>query len=381
MSDRVQPTAPFPPAVRAFTTLRYGAGASAPPFDSFNLGNARGPGGDDPAEVARNRAELVRRFGLPSAPHWLRQVHGTRVVRFTGPPPGPGLPFPPEGGERSGGERTGVAWLRSGPPPQPSPASGGGGGPGRGGPDGSGPGGVGPGGGGPGGGRPGGGGRGGGGEVRSFPAASDRLPPPPAGEGWGGGNTPHPGEPGADSAGDAKAAAQSTAGCAEEPEADAAVTSTPGVVLAILTADCLPVVFAARDGTEVAIAHAGWQGLANGVLEATLAAMHTAPRELLAWIGPCAGPARYEVGRDVFDAFTAPDPDARAAFVPTREGHWRVDLPALARRRLAAAGMAPQAVHGGELCTISDPGRFFSHRRDRRSGRIATIAWIDPGAR
>lgn len=167
----------------------------------------------------------------------------------------------------------------------------------------------------------------------------------------------------------------------QEPQADAAVTAVPGAVLAILTADCLPVVFAARDGTEVAIAHAGWQGLANGVLEATLAAMHTAPRELLAWIGPCAGPARYEVGRDVFDAFTAPDPDARAAFVPTREGHWRVDLPALARRRLAAAGMAPQAVHGGELCTISDPGRFFSHRRDRRSGRIATIAWIDPGAR
>ncbi|MGJ4730692.1 peptidoglycan editing factor PgeF, partial [Luteimonas sp. SDU101] len=164
----------------------------------------------------------------------------------------------------------------------------------------------------------------------------------------------------------------------EEPEADAAVTSVPHVVLAILTADCLPVVFAARDGGEIAAAHAGWPGLSQGMLEATLAAMRTRPAEVLAWIGPCAGPARYEVGRDVFDAFLGRDAGAAAAFVPSREGHWLADLPALARRRLVAAGMRPQDIHGGAACTISSPDRFFSHRRDGRSGRIATVAWLEP---
>ena len=156
------------------------------------------------------------------------------------------------------------------------------------------------------------------------------------------------------------------------------MTSVPGVVLAILTADCLPVVLAARDGSEIAAAHAGWPGLSAGMLEATVAAMHTSPEALVAWIGPCAGPARYEVGRNVFEAFVDPDPGAAAAFAPTRPGHWLADLPALARRRLVAAGLAPAALHGGELCTISDPARFFSHRRDGRSGRIATLAWIEP---
>ncbi|MBP6797603.1 MAG: laccase domain-containing protein, partial [Luteimonas sp.] len=150
-----------------------------------------------------------------------------------------------------------------------------------------------------------------------------------------------------------------------------------GVVLAILTADCLPVVFAAKDGRELAAAHAGWPGLSNGMLEATLAAMRTPASGVVAWIGPCAGPKRYEVGRNVFDAFVVQDAGAETAFAPTREGHWRADLPALARRRLAAAGVDPADIHGGDLCTISDPARFFSHRRDGRSGRIATIAWLD----
>ena len=162
----------------------------------------------------------------------------------------------------------------------------------------------------------------------------------------------------------------------DEPEADAAVTAEAGVVLAILTADCLPVVFAAKDGGELAAAHAGWPGLSSGMLEATLAAMRTPAADLVAWIGPCAGPARYEVGRNVFDAFVAHDAGAETAFAPTRPEHWLADLPALARRRLAAAGMAAADVHGGDLCTISDPARFFSHRRDGRSGRIATIAWM-----
>lgn len=160
---------------------------------------------------------------------------------------------------------------------------------------------------------------------------------------------------------------------AEPPEADAAVTSEPGVVLAILTADCLPVVIAARDGTELGAAHAGWRGLAAGVLEATVAAMATPPAGLVAWLGPAAGPARYEVGGEVREAFVADDPGAAPAFVATRPGHWHMDLYALARRRLAAAGVT--GVYGGGLCTLGDPTRFHSHRRDGRGGRMATLVW------
>lgn len=157
------------------------------------------------------------------------------------------------------------------------------------------------------------------------------------------------------------------------PEADASVTDAPGTVLAILTADCLPVVFAARDGGEIAAAHAGWRGLAAGVLEATVAAMRTPPAQVQAWLGPAAGPANYEIGEEVREAFVSRDAGAAGAFVPTRPGHWHVDLYVLARRRLAAAGVT--AVHGGGLCTIGDPYRFHSYRRDRRGGRLATLAW------
>lgn len=163
---------------------------------------------------------------------------------------------------------------------------------------------------------------------------------------------------------------------ADEPVADAALSDVPGTVLAILTADCLPVVFAADDGSEVAAAHAGWRGLADGMLEATVAAMRTPAQRLVAWLGPAAGPARYEVGLEVFAAFTDHDRAAANAFVATRPGHWTVDLYALARQRLAAVGMAASQVHGGTYCTIADPGRFFSHRRDRRSGRQATLVWM-----
>jgi YfiH family protein len=156
--------------------------------------------------------------------------------------------------------------------------------------------------------------------------------------------------------------------------ADAAVTAAPGVVLAILTADCLPVLLAARDGGEIGAAHAGWRGLAAGVLEATVAAMATPASGLVAWLGPAAGPRAYEIGAEVREAFLAHDPAAATAFAATRPGHWRVDLYALARQRLAAAGVA--SVHGGGECTISDPARYFSHRRDGRSGRLATLAWL-----
>jgi len=235
---------PAPPGVRALTTLRYGAGRSLPPFDQFNLGGRE----DAPEQIAGNRAELIERFGLPSAPCWLHQVHGIEVQRFE-------------------------------------------------------------------------------------------------------------------------------AAAASVPAADAAVTSTPGVVLAVLTADCLPVVFAARDGTEIAAAHAGWRGLAAGVLESTLKAMRTPAHQLIVWLGPAAGPERYEVGQDVFAAFTGQDPQAGGAFTSSRSGHWRVDLYALARQRLCAAGIVHAQIHGGGLCTICDPQRFYSHRRDARSGRMATLIW------
>jgi len=160
-----------------------------------------------------------------------------------------------------------------------------------------------------------------------------------------------------------------------EPEADAAVTSTPNRVLAILTADCLPVALAARDGSELGLAHAGWRGLANGVLEHTINAMHTPPAQLLAWLGPAAGPKRYEVGADVFSAFVEADSTARVAFTPSRSGHWYMDIYTLARQRLSAAGVVANHLFGGQWCTISQPKQFYSHRRDQRTGRMATLLW------
>jgi len=171
-------------------------------------------------------------------------------------------------------------------------------------------------------------------------------------------------------------AAPTAQGVETEPTADAAVTSVPGVVLAILTADCLPVVLAARDGSEIGAAHAGWRGLADGMLEATVAAMRTPAAHLQAWLGPAAGPTHYEVGEDVFAAFVERDAGAEAAFAATRPGHWKVDLYALARRRLHSVGVDPAQISGGQLCSIDDPQRFYSHRRDRRTGRMATLAWM-----
>ena len=160
------------------------------------------------------------------------------------------------------------------------------------------------------------------------------------------------------------------------PRADAAVTRARGVAIAVRAADCLPVLFADRAGTVVAAAHAGWRGLAAGVLEATLAAMGVAPRDVVAWIGPAIGPRRFEVGRDVLDAYAGPQPADAACFVPHREGKWLADLPGLARARLARAGVADVA--GGTWCTVEDAARFHSWRRDRASGRMLTaIAMAD----
>ncbi|MEO7252541.1 MAG: peptidoglycan editing factor PgeF [Arenimonas sp.] len=157
--------------------------------------------------------------------------------------------------------------------------------------------------------------------------------------------------------------------------ADAAVTVSSGTVLAILTADCLPVLFCNRDGSEVAAAHAGWRGLAAGVLEATVRAMHSKPGEVLAWLGPAAGPHAYEVGDEVRAAFVSADACAADKFVPTRPQHWLMDMYALARQRLRAIGLID--IYGGAHCTISEPQHFFSHRRDQRSGRMASVVWME----
>ena len=160
----------------------------------------------------------------------------------------------------------------------------------------------------------------------------------------------------------------------DEPEADAAVTRMRGEPLAILTADCLPVLFCAVDGGEVAAAHAGWRGLAGGVLEATLRHMRTPSGAVMAWLGPCIGAASYEVGAEVREAFVADDAGNEVCFAPTRPGHWLCDLAGLARRRLERAGVS--AIYGGGFDTLTDL-RFYSYRRDAaHSGRFATLIWL-----
>lgn len=251
MSGWIVPDWPAPANIRALSTLRYGFGASPAPFDQANLGlNC----GDEAQVVLANRAELRRRAELPNEPCWLRQVHGTQVLR-----------------------------------------------------------------------------------VQSLSPSELTLP------------------------GEA------------QREADASVTSTAGCVLAILTADCLPVLFCSDDGSAIGAAHAGWRGLAAGVLEATVAALQTPPHELLVWLGPAAGPQAYEVGDEVRAAFLAVHSNAAEAFQPTRPGHYLCDLYRLARQRLARLGI--DRIYGGEHCTIGDPTRFFSHRRDGRSGRMASLIW------
>lgn len=241
----ILPDWPIPSRVRAVVTTREGPGMSAPPFARFNLGLRSG---DAVEAVQANRNALQQALGLPSAPRWLRQVHGVQVARLG---------------------------------PLPS---------------------------------------------------------------------------------------------ADEPMADAAVSSLPGTVLSILTADCLPVLFCAADGSGIGAAHGGWRGLAAGVLEATLAEMQVPPGQVLAWLGPCIGAASYEVGDEVRAAFIGHAAAAGECFVPTRRGHWQCDLAGLARQRLRAAGV--EQIHGGGFDTFTD-ARCYSYRRDgARSGRFASLIWL-----
>lgn len=237
----IRPEWPAPEGVEAAVSTRQGPGVSLGPYGRLNLGLRSG---DDLGAVAANRASVVTALGLPAAPLWLKQVHGTDVAD----------------------------------------------------------------------------------------ASADAVP---------------------------------------ESVADAAVARGPGQVLAILTADCLPVLFASADGQVIGAAHAGWRGLAAGVLENTVKAMDA--EGIRAWLGPAIGGRSYEVGEEVRDAFVAHDPGAAEAFEATRPGHWLCDLYVLARRRLAAAGITQ--VSGGGFDTFTDE-RLFSYRRDgAQSGRFASLIW------
>jgi len=158
------------------------------------------------------------------------------------------------------------------------------------------------------------------------------------------------------------------------PRADAAFARRAGAVCAVLTADCLPVLFAARDGSRVAAAHAGWRGLAGGVLEATVDALGGDPGDLIAWLGPAISQPAFEVGGEVREAFLTADPAAGDCFVPNARGRWQADLYALARRRLGACGVA--ATYGGGRCTYGEPDAFYSYRRDGQCGRMASLIYI-----
>lgn len=156
--------------------------------------------------------------------------------------------------------------------------------------------------------------------------------------------------------------------------ADAAVAFGPGPVAAVLTADCLPVFLAGRNGRCVGIAHAGWRGLLAGVIEETVKAMTTDPSDLTAWLGPAIGPTAFEVGGEVRRMFVATNPESAAEFRAGRGQKYLLDLPGSARRRLADCGVA--SVHGSGLCTVADAARFYSYRRDGRTGRMAALIWL-----
>jgi purine-nucleoside/S-methyl-5'-thioadenosine phosphorylase / adenosine deaminase len=155
--------------------------------------------------------------------------------------------------------------------------------------------------------------------------------------------------------------------------ADAAVTSSAGGACVVMVADCLPVLFTSRDGSRIGAAHAGWRGLAGGVLEATVQALRVPAGELRAWLGPCISREYFEVGEEVREEFAKQDPDASACFDRNSRGRWQADLVGLARRRLNALGV--DGVSGGQWCTFADRARFYSHRRDGKGGRLAALIW------
>jgi hypothetical protein len=164
-----------------------------------------------------------------------------------------------------------------------------------------------------------------------------------------------------------------TGGAYASKRADASYSDIPGEVCAVMTADCLPVLFCNKAGTEVAAAHAGWRGLCEGVLEQTIACFKERPENIIAWLGPAIGPMAFEVGPEVREAFVAKDAKAEAAFRPSGEKYY-ADIYMLARQRLANAGI--EQVSGGDRCTHTEANDFFSYRRDKTTGRMASFIWL-----
>ena len=159
------------------------------------------------------------------------------------------------------------------------------------------------------------------------------------------------------------------------PRADAAVTGSRGNVGVVLTADCMPLFLCDAEGKRIAVTHAGWRGMANGVIENAVGAMDVDPAQVVAWMGPAIGPQAFEVGAEVRAAFLAGDGGADEAFRPHAPGKYLADLYALARRRLARAGVS--SVHGGGFCTLTETERFFSYRRVPASGRMGAFIWME----
>jgi YfiH family protein len=157
-------------------------------------------------------------------------------------------------------------------------------------------------------------------------------------------------------------------------QADAAMAESAGLVCVVTTADCLPVLFCDQKGTRVAAVHAGWRGLAAGVLEATVVAMARPVDQLYAWLGPAIGPQSFEVGGEVRAVFVAKDPTNSSAFKPSQNARWLANIYQLAINTLRAQGVSQ--IFGGRYCTFSDPKRFYSYRRDKRTGRMASLIWI-----
>jgi hypothetical protein len=163
------------------------------------------------------------------------------------------------------------------------------------------------------------------------------------------------------------------AGC--RTVADACIARRPGSVCVVMTADCLPVLLCDGQGSVVAAVHAGWKGLAAGVIESTVQAMEVAPQNLMAWLGPAIGQQAFEVGEEVRAEFVKADPQAVAAFIPGASGKWLADIYALARLRLQTLGISQ--IYGGGRCTYSEPETFFSYRRDGVTGRMGTFIWLE----
>jgi len=155
--------------------------------------------------------------------------------------------------------------------------------------------------------------------------------------------------------------------------ADAAVTSRAGAPCVVMVADCLPILFTNRDGSRIGAAHAGWRGLASGVLEQTVRALKVPGGELRAWLGPCISREHFEVGEEVREVFVSADAGASACFERNVAGRWQADLVRLAQRRLESLGVSD--INGGQWCTFADRERFYSHRRDGKGGRLAALIW------